>query len=164
MTLTIRDKVVADSDWIADAIASEWGSCVIVSRGRLHQTDKLTAIVAERDGRAAGLLTYRIDENELEIVTVQAFAKRAGVGTALLLSARKKAEQAGCRRMWLVTTNDNVTAMAFYKAMGMSLTAVHIGAITEARRLKPEIPAIGANGVPIQDEHEFELLLQAQRS
>ena len=66
---------------------------------------------------------------------------------------------AGCRRAWLVTTNDNRPAIDFYRALGWRLAAVHVGAIAASRRLKPEIPARGVDDVPIEDEWEFELLL-----
>jgi len=42
----------------------------------------------------------------------------------------------------------------------MHLAAVHRGAIAESRRLKPEISYCGVGGRPIEDEIEFELLLE----
>jgi len=42
----------------------------------------------------------------------------------------------------------------------MHLAAVHRGAIAESRRLKPEISHFGVGGRPIEDEIEFELLLE----
>ena len=158
MAITIRDTSPDDSEWVARAIASEWGSPLLVSRGRLHQAEHLPGLVAERDARPAGLLTYRICGDELEVVSIQAFEKRCGVGKALLVAARGRAARAGCRRLWLVTTNDNLAAIAFYMAMGMSRSAVYVGSMAEARKLKPEIPAVGASGLPIEDEHEFEVL------
>jgi hypothetical protein len=41
----------------------------------------------------------------------------------------------------------------------MRLVAVHQDSLEEARNLKPEIPATGLDGIPIQDEIEFELRL-----
>jgi hypothetical protein len=61
--------------------------------------------------------------------------------------------------MWLVTTNDNLAAIAFYRARGWRQAAVRRGAVSEARRLKPQIPAFGTNGLPKEDELEFELRL-----
>jgi hypothetical protein len=37
--------------------------------------------------------------------------------------------------------------------------AVHRGAITEARRLKPEIPLLGIDDIPIRDEIELQMKL-----
>jgi hypothetical protein len=43
--------------------------------------------------------------------------------------------------------------------MGMRLAAVHCGAVQQSRLLKPEIPLTGLNGVPIEDEIEFEMMV-----
>jgi hypothetical protein len=61
--------------------------------------------------------------------------------------------------MWLITTNDNGPAIRFYEGRGMRIAAIHRGAIAESRKLKPEIPLFGVDGLPIDDEVEFELLL-----
>jgi hypothetical protein len=46
---------------------------------------------------------------------------------------------------------------------GWRQCAVHRGAVAEARRLKPQIPVNGHDGVPIEDEIEFERLIDPQR-
>ncbi|MNV93512.1 hypothetical protein D3C71_1882140 [compost metagenome] len=61
--------------------------------------------------------------------------------------------------MWLITSNDNTRAIRFYQKRGLDLKAVHRDAITEARKLKPSIPLIGMDGIPIRHELEFELTL-----
>jgi ribosomal protein S18 acetylase RimI-like enzyme len=71
------------------------------------------------------------------------------------------ARSAGCRRVWLITTNDNLTALAFYQKRGFVLTALHPNAIAESRKLKPEIPLVAENSIPIRDELELELWLDA---
>jgi hypothetical protein len=37
--------------------------------------------------------------------------------------------------------------------------AIHRDAVMRARKLKPEIPLLGNDGIPIRDEIELELLL-----
>jgi GNAT superfamily N-acetyltransferase len=103
------------------------------------------------------VLLYVIRDAECEVVVLISLVRRTGVAAALLGAVEGTARDAGCRRLWLVTTNDNQPAIDFYSARGWSLKAVHENAVTEARRLKPEIPDLGHNGVPIRDE--FELLL-----
>lgn len=56
------------------------------------------------------------------------------------------ARQCGCRRLWLITTNDN-------------LVAVHPNALKAARKIKPQIPLIGNWRIPLRDEIELELAL-----
>ncbi len=67
------------------------------------------------------------------------------------------ARAAGCRRVWLVTSNDNLPALKFYQRRGYELVAVHRRAIDAARALKPEIAPTGLYGLPVRDEIELEI-------
>jgi ribosomal protein S18 acetylase RimI-like enzyme len=81
-------------------------------------------------------------------------------GTRLLEAVVDAARAAGCRRAWLVTTNDNAAAIRFYQRRGWRLVALHAGAVDAARAsIKPEIPELGDDDIPIRDELEFELRL-----
>jgi GNAT superfamily N-acetyltransferase len=94
----------------------------------------------------------------LEVVTIDALTAHRGVRTALLTAARRRAEDLGCHRLWLITTNDNLAALRFHQRRGMRLTAVHVGAADAARQLKA-IPHIGENGIPKPDELELAIEL-----
>ena len=68
------------------------------------------------------------------------------------------AEASGARRLWLITTNDNVDALRFYQRRGFRLARVHAGAVDRSRAtLKPAIPEIGAHEIPLRDELELEM-------
>ena len=69
------------------------------------------------------------------------------------------ARRAGTKRLWLVTSNDNLDALRFYQRRGWRLAALRPGAVVEARRLKPSIPAQGAYGIPLTDEIELEYIV-----
>ncbi|UWP84745.1 GNAT family N-acetyltransferase [Dactylosporangium fulvum] len=105
------------------------------------------------------MLTYEVDAPGLEIVTVDAPARRQGVGTALLEAAREVAVRSGVRRVWLITTNDNLDALRFYQRRGMRITRAHPGAVQRARLHKPAIPVVGDYGITLHDELELELLM-----
>ena len=77
----------------------------------------------------------------------------------LLAAARMEARERGCRRLWLVTTNDNTPAVRFYQRRDFDICAFHRNAITESRRLKPEIPDEGLFGIRVRHEIELEYLL-----
>jgi GNAT superfamily N-acetyltransferase len=121
--------------------------------------DDLSGFVSEEAGKPVGLLLYQIGAGECEVVVLLSLQERKNIATALIAEAEQAARAAGCRRLWLVTTNDNLRAIASYAKRGWRQVAVHRGAVTEARRLKPEIPEFGAHGVPKQDEIEFELTI-----
>src|SRR5688572_25797746 len=94
----------------------------------------------------------------MEIALIESFEAGRGVGGALIAACVRVARDRGLRRIWLITTNDNVHALRFYQRHGFSLVAVHRGAVDAARRtLKPEIPLLGEDDIPIRDEVELEL-------
>jgi ribosomal protein S18 acetylase RimI-like enzyme len=154
----VRPLGEADREWATGKLRELWGEGV-VSRGRLLDATVLPGFVAERDGEPAGLLTYRIDGGDCEVVTINAFPRGAGVGTALMEAVAAAARDAGCRRVWLITTNDNLRALRFYQRRGFRLVAVHPDALERSRELKPSIPEIGLDGIPLRDELELELRL-----
>jgi ribosomal protein S18 acetylase RimI-like enzyme len=147
-------------DWVVDLLRTNWGSEKVVSRGRLHDGSALPgfAAVAE-DGQPVGLALHRIEGESCELVVLDSLVEGQGVGSALIDAVRETALKAGCRRLWLITSNDNLHAIGFYQKRGFVLVAVHRDALTESRRLKPEIPLTGYEGIPLRDEIEFEINL-----
>jgi ribosomal protein S18 acetylase RimI-like enzyme len=120
-------------------------------RGWVRST-LLPGFVAEEEADPVGLLTYVLEGDACEIVTIDAFEQGRGVGSALIGAVKGL----GARRLWLITTNDNVHAQRFYERQGFTLVAVDEGAVGRARSAKPEIPLVGNDGVEIQDELEYE--------
>ena len=104
-------------------------------------------------------MLYEIVRNECEIVSLSSLAELTGVGS-LLVDAEVHGLEAQCRRVWLVTTNDNMDALRFYQLKGFMLSALHLNAVQQSRKLKPEIPVTGQDGIPIRDEIELEIPLQ----
>ena len=133
---------------------------MVVSKGRGHHLAQQPAFVAERRGERLGFFSYRIDGDECEVTAALSLREGEGVGTALLDAVADEARRARCRRLWLVTTNDNLEAIAWYQRRGLRLAAVRPGAVDELRAtLKPDIPTIGKHQIPLRDELEFELEL-----
>jgi ribosomal protein S18 acetylase RimI-like enzyme len=154
--MLVRELLEADRPWAAALVARHFGSAAVVSRGVLHDTRALPGLVVVDQGERIGLLQYRRAAEELEIVVLIACRPRRGVGRRLLKAAKDVARVQACRRLWLITTNDNAPALAFYRAVGWRQCAIHRGAVAAARRLKPHIPLTGHAGVPIEDEIEWE--------
>lgn len=151
---SIRRIEETDRDWLAKAVG---GLDRVVSRGRLTEgVSRLPGLVAERDGRPQGYACLRIEGEQMEVVALESFEQWQGAGSALLDAARLEARRAGCRRLWLITTNDNLDAIRFYQRRGWEWVGFHRDAVTEGRKLKPEIDEVGAYGIPIRHEIEFE--------
>ncbi len=146
-----------DREQVRRFLIERWGSARVVSRGKIYHADALPGFVAMQEDRIVGLVTHRIDGDECELVTLDSAMEGIGIGSALIEAVKNAARQAGCRRLWLITTNDNLPALRFYQKRGFVLAALHRNAIEDSRRLKPGIPLAGVDGIPIRDEIEFEL-------
>ncbi len=158
-TYQIHPITPDDEGIVAALLTAEWGARLSVSRGKMLDAAKLPGFIV-RDGDAiVGLVTLHFENGECEVVTLNAFVSGRGVGRALLSQAADAARERAMRRVWLITTNDNTDAMAFYQKCGWRMVAIHLDSITHARLLKPQIPLIGHHGIPICDEIELELVL-----
>jgi len=74
-----------------------------------------------------------------------------GIGAVLIEKVKIIAINAGCKRLWLITTNDNFHALRFYPKRGFLIAAIHRNALENSRRIKPETPLIGKDGIPLSD-------------
>jgi N-acetylglutamate synthase-like GNAT family acetyltransferase len=159
--MRVREARPADRDWLERFLESRH-SLRVARRGEVVRPLDHPMLIAEMDdGTPAGLLTYVPGDGQCEILTLHAVRPWAGAGSALIAALGELAEGAGWRRLWLVTTNDNVDALRFYQRRGFRLAALRAGAVDEARRrLKPEISQLGAYDIPLRDELELELRLE----
>lgn len=157
--VTTRAMTSDDREWAHALIAEHWGGIKMVTRGVLYDMREFPGIIAWRDGVPVGLATYRIDGDACELMSINSLIQDSGVGTSLLRAVEETARAAGCRRLFLITTNDNTHALRFYQRKGYRLVALRPGAIDEARRLKPGIPKVGIDGIPLRDELELERML-----
>lgn len=153
-------QTAADQAWLTDLWIAEWGGPIMVTRGKLHRlADQQTRIAW--DGPApVGAATFHIAGPDCELLSLNATRQGSGVGSALLRAIEEIARDAGCRRVWLITSNDNLDALRFYQRKGYRLAAVYPGAIDAARAVKPTIPLVGSYGIPIHDELELEKKLR----
>lgn len=157
--MKVRAAVDADRAAISEILTAAWGGHIAVAHGTAYDVTTLPALVAEQDGRIVGLLTYTIVNDELEVVTIDAPVPHLGVGTALMAAATEVAKAEGAKRLWLITTNDNLDALRFYQRRGLRIVAVTPGAVDVSRTIKPAIPLTGFYDIPLHDELTLELRL-----
>jgi hypothetical protein len=155
----IRPLTPADHDWVSQAIVAEWSSEMVVVHGEVFYPASLPGFAAFIESDQVGLLTYNINNNNCEIITLNSWREDMGVGTALITAVHETANQAGCTRLLVVTTNNNLRALRFYQNRGFNITAVRLNAIAEIRLIKPKIPFFDNDGRPIRDEIELEFYL-----
>lgn len=160
--VVVRALEDADRAWARHHFEAAWGSERVVTRGVLYDLSDMPGLVAWHGDQRAGLLLYRIDEAACEVMSLDSVVEGIGAGTALLAAIQATARAAGCTRLWLITTNDNTHALRFYQRRGWRLAALHRDALVQSRRLKPEIPLTGLDGIPLRDEIELEFVFPAE--
>jgi len=153
----LRRLKKADLPRVRQFWIDRWGGDEMVIRGQLVRPDGLDGFVA---GDWLGLVTFYIREGECEITSLDSLSEGQGIGSALIEAVAAQARQKGCGRVSLITTNDNLHALGFYQRRGFMLVSIHRGAIERARQIKPTIPLVGENAIPIRDEIELELRLE----
>ncbi|NPV56731.1 MAG: GNAT family N-acetyltransferase, partial [Anaerolineae bacterium] len=146
-----------DRAWADGFLRSRWGDTLMVIRGQVYDLREYPAFFAQQDGRRVGLATYRLDGAACELLSLDSTVERQGVGWALIQAVMAVARAAGCRRLFLVTTNDNTPALRFYQRKGFHLSGLSVGAVDAARQIKPGIPRLGIDDIPIRDEIELEI-------
>ena len=149
-------------DAVNKILYDEWNCPPSISKGKSVDTTVLPGFLFIENDVIKGVITYSITDDECEIITLNSFEENRGIGTALINAVYKEAEKENCRRLWLITTNDDINAIRFYQIKDFELAAVYINAIEEARQMKPAIPFVGMNGIPIKHELEFEKWLKDQ--
>ncbi|MDZ4063326.1 MAG: GNAT family N-acetyltransferase, partial [Coriobacteriia bacterium] len=102
--MEVRSLESSDREWSDALVARYFGSPRIVSRGRLHDASALPGLVARHEGCPVGLLLYRVEGDECELVALVSERLREGIATALVRALVNRLHESGCIRAWLVTT------------------------------------------------------------
>ncbi|MBL7159431.1 GNAT family N-acetyltransferase [Candidatus Microgenomates bacterium] len=158
MQIKIRKIKPSDINWIKTVFNKRWGGEFIVTHGKIHKPEALDGFIAEANSEKKGLITFKITKKELEIISLDSYLEKRGLGSLLLRKVINLARKQKLKRIWFVTTNDNLVALRFYQKRGFNLVKVYPDALKLTRRLKPSIPLIGDNGIPLRDEIELELI------
>ena len=137
-------------------IMEHWHTTTMIIRGR--QIDMTTTdgfFLRERE-KVIGLITYLVYGRILEIISLDSLCENQGIGSMLVDMVIREAKERGVQKIVLITTNDNINAIRFYQKRGFDMAHLFRNAVDAARKLKPEIPLIGDNAIPLHHEIEFE--------
>lgn len=148
-----------EDEEVKKILVENWGSTTIIAMERVHKIEDLSGFLAIQKNMVAGLLTFEIRDNSCEIVTLNSLITQIGVGSELVNRCIKMAKEEKCDLLWVATTNDNTDAMKFYQKRGFRFRAIYPNRIDQYRKIKPEIPLVGMNDIPLKDEIVFDMKL-----
>jgi GNAT superfamily N-acetyltransferase len=139
-----------------------WGSSKMVVSSGVYDCSALDGFTSiNDDGEIIGVITYIIKGEECEIISLNSIKEGKGIGTSLVQAVESLAINRKCKLVRLITTNDNLLALKFYQKRGFILSRIINNAVGKARKIKPDIPPIGNDGIPIRDEIELMKVLNS---
>lgn len=146
----------ADPATIDGLLREHWG-LPIVSIDREYMPEDLEGLIwRDETATVQGLVTWAVDGENAEIVSVDTFTQAIRVGGRLLDGAEAELRDRGVRRLTVVTTADNLRAIAFYVRRGYRLVRLDLDGMDRVRRIKPGLPLHGIEGIPLRDMYELE--------
>jgi len=140
---------------IQPILEATWGSPLLAINGKLWDSRTLAGYAAVQDTEILGYLLYEFHPSECEIMALQSVAQNRGIASALIARVKQTAQEQGASRLIVQTSNDNIHAIRFYQRRGFTIRAIRLNALEISRQLKPSIPLIGKEGIPLRDEIEF---------
>ncbi|HLB27125.1 MAG TPA: GNAT family N-acetyltransferase, partial [Dehalococcoidia bacterium] len=132
-----------------------WG-LPIVSVEREYLPADVEGLAWREGGDVLGLVTWAIEGERAEIVSLDALQEGRRIGGRLMEAAEAELRRRGVRTLRVVTTNDNPRALSFYVRRGYRLVRLHPDAMDRVRWLKPRVPLTGADGIPLRDMWELQ--------
>ncbi len=141
----------ATTELIARLWEEHWGLPIITADREYMPPDVEGLVYRAQDGRTLGLVTWAVDGQRAEIVSLNALETGRRIGSRLMDAAEEELRRRGVRTAHLVTTNDNPRGLSFYVRRGYRLVRLHLDAMDQVRRTKPQVPTTGNDGIPLRD-------------
>jgi GNAT superfamily N-acetyltransferase len=147
----------AGRDLIDRIWRERWGLPIVTVR-RAYLPQDVEGLVWREAERESGLVTWAIEGDAAEVVSLDAFAPGGGAGTWLMDAAEEELRRRGVTAVRLTTTNDNLRAFAFYVRRGYRLVRLDLDGMERVRAAKPDAApaASGRDGIPLRDKWELE--------
>lgn len=138
-------------------IKQHWYTTTMIICGKEIDMTKTEGFYFSDGNNIVGLITYIVCGNIMEILSLDSLQENQGIGSKLVQNVIHEAKERKLQKIVLITTNDNINAIRFYQKRGFDMVHLFHNAMDVSRKLKPEIPLIGENSIPLRHEIEFEL-------
>lgn len=146
-------------DLINEFIKQHWYTTTMIIRGKEIDMTKTEGFYFKESENIIVLITYIVYDNVLEITSLDNLQERQGIDSKLIETVIHEARERKLQKIVLITTNDNINAIRFYQKRGFDMAHLFRNTMDISRKLKPEIPLIGENSIPLRHEIEFELFI-----
>jgi GNAT superfamily N-acetyltransferase len=147
---TVRSATQADQGDVEELCDRAWGETEVDVLGTTFDVLRCDNLLAEVDGRLAGMISLAVHRGELVIVLLSVYPERqgGGLGSALLDAAVARATDRRLPAVKVAVTNDDIASLYFYQRHGFVLCDVGLGSVADRHGSSPA----GFAGIPMRDE------------
>jgi GNAT superfamily N-acetyltransferase len=131
-------------------ISKHWLSTIMIIRGKEIDMTAVDGILVLDNTDVIGLITYILHNSNCEITSLDSLIENHGIATALINRVTETTKRHSCKKLLVLTTNDNTHALRFYQKRGFDIVRFHRNALARSRELKPEIPLRGVDNIPLR--------------
>src|SRR5450759_860659 len=155
VAFAVRDALPSDRHAIEEICDRVWGETDLEAFGHVFDVLSCVNVVAEADGRLAGMISLAIDRGEQAVVMLSVYPEfqGGGIGAALLKAAEERARRAKLPGVKVATTNDDIPALYFYQRHGFVIYEIGCGVVVAHHGAV--LP--GFAGIPVRDEVRLRL-------
>jgi ribosomal protein S18 acetylase RimI-like enzyme len=162
--LSIRRALPADYARIEGLSLHFWDETVVDCFDRQYDVMACPAFVACDGEDVVGAAIFAVEEawNALVLVMLNVLSEcqGRGGGGSLLDALREEALQRSLDRILVVTTNDDLPALALYQRYGFRITEIVVGRVAQEHGAGMDGRVLaGFAGIPVRDEIRLELQL-----
>lgn len=148
---TIQQASCEDVEVLEELVKLFWGDPIQLMFNKTYRVAQEPTITAKKDGDIIGFISYNdFNKNAVLIVALGILPgfQGCGIGRTLVEQIEDYAKSKGKQQLLVVTSNDNLPALAFYQRHGFQLFEVEPNVI--AKKLGGLQPGIAR--IPIRDE------------
>jgi len=152
--LHVRRATPADRDIIAALALYFWDETTVECFDREYDLPHLPAFLIGEGNEIMGLLSYAVEDDALNIVTLNILpqVQGRGGGKALLEAAMAEAQGRSLSKLIVSTTNDDLPALYLYQRFGFRISEVLPGRLVEHHGGEEA----GFADIPVRDEIRLE--------
>ncbi len=147
----IHQAFSEDVETIEEMVKLFWGDPKQLMFNQSFIVTEYPAIVVKNNGKLVGFISYTPFDDDAVLILALGILPQfqgCGIGKELVAHIEKIAQKQGHQRLLVVTTNDNLPALAFYQRIGFQLYEVVPNVV--AQKLGGLYPGIA--DIPIRDE------------
>ncbi|MDP2234451.1 MAG: GNAT family N-acetyltransferase [Actinomycetota bacterium] len=146
----VREATVADRHHVEEICDRALGETELDIFGKTFDILAGTNLIAEADGRFAGLLSVTVDGGDAVILLLSVYPDFHGqsAGSTLLDAAADLAAQRGLQALRAAVSNDDIPLLYFYQRHQFAIYDIAVGLVAD--QLGSVVA--GFSGIPVRDE------------